>query len=354
MQCVTKVSLCYVFIITRYERPILSSREPDASDSEVAHATLLQKELSTIVNEFILKRGNILNAQHLPPKLVQFVCCRLTPLQEALYECCINSKEMRHVREGKQTNTLNSIRQLINICSHPNIVLEAYNAKVSAKEAVDDDLRALVDIIRKHNAENGGGGAKAIAAGNNQNNNTKNNALFGGRLHLSTRAGFGTSAVSSSSSSSSSSGQYIDPDQSGKMSALFRMIQTMRALKQGERIVVVSNYTQTLDLIEQMCAQNAWPVLRLDGTVSANKRTKLVDEFNAPGSGAFVFLLSSKAGGCGINLIGGSRLVLFDPDWNPASDKQAAARIWREGQKVRDAVWMLRCCFRCFTPTTFF
>lgn len=49
----------------------------------------------------------------------------------------------------------------------------------------------------------------------------------------------------------------------------------------------------------------------------------------------FAFLLSSKAGGCGLNLIGGNRLVLFDPDWNPANDKQAAARVWRDGQKKR-------------------
>ncbi|XP_028080676.1 protein CHROMATIN REMODELING 25-like [Camellia sinensis] len=47
----------------------------------------------------------------------------------------------------------------------------------------------------------------------------------------------------------------------------------------------------------------------------------------------FVFLLSSKASGCGLNLIGGNRLVLFDPDWNLANDKQAAARVWRDGQK---------------------
>eukprot|EP01039_Chlorochromonas_danica_P016889 gene16889-20039_t len=53
----------------RYERPILASREPDALESEVQEAGRLQKELSVIVNEFILKRGNILNAQHLPPKL---------------------------------------------------------------------------------------------------------------------------------------------------------------------------------------------------------------------------------------------------------------------------------------------
>ena len=56
-------------------------------------------------------------------------------------------------------------------------------------------------------------------------------------------------------------------------------------------------------------SQNQWPCLRLDGTTSGVNRTKLVDKFNDPTSGQFAFLLSSKAGGCGINLIGGSRLV---------------------------------------------
>ena len=94
----------------------MAAREPDASDAEVKAAGVLQKELSTIVNEFILKRGNILNAKHLPPKLVQFVCCRPTPLQLRMYERLLASKETRHIREGKQLNTLNSIRQLINLC----------------------------------------------------------------------------------------------------------------------------------------------------------------------------------------------------------------------------------------------
>jgi DNA repair and recombination RAD54-like protein len=84
----------------------------------VAEATRLQQELSTIVNEFILKRGNILNAQHLPPKLVQFVCCRPTPLQRELYDMILSSKEMRHIRDGKQSNTLGSIRQLISVCRY--------------------------------------------------------------------------------------------------------------------------------------------------------------------------------------------------------------------------------------------
>ena len=55
--------------------------------------------------------------------------------------------------------------------------------------------------------------------------------------------------------------------------------------------------------------------------------------FDDPLARQFVFLLSSKAGGCGLNLIGGNRLVLFDPDWNPATDKQAAARVRRRKEE---------------------
>lgn len=54
-----------------------------------------------------------------------------------------------------------------------------------------------------------------------------------------------------------------------------------------------------------------------------------------------MFLLSSKAGGCGLNLIGANRLILFDPDWNPATDKQAAARVWRNGQRKHVYVYRL-------------
>lgn len=99
-----------------------------------------------------------------------------------------------------------------------------------------------------------------------------------------------------------------------------------------DKIVLISNYTQTLDLFETMCRNNKYPVLRLDGSMTIPKRMKLVDQFNDPEGGQFVFLLSSKAGGCGINLVGANRLILFDPDWNPAADQQALARVWRDGQ----------------------
>ncbi|KAI8608219.1 SNF2 family N-terminal domain-containing protein [Chytriomyces sp. MP71] len=117
----------------------------------------------------------------------------------------------------------------------------------------------------------------------------------------------------------------------GKMLLLHSMLGKIKAL--GDKIVLISNYTQTLDLFDLLCKQNQWGVLRLDGTMTIQKRQKLVDQFNDPLGREFVFLLSSKAGGCGINLVGANRLVLFDPDWNPANDAQALARVWRDGQK---------------------
>lgn len=67
--------------------------------------------------------------------------------------------------------------------------------------------------------------------------------------------------------------------------------------------------------------------------MTIKKRSKVVDKFNDPESDCFLFMLSSKAGGCGLNLIGANRLFMFDPDWNPANDEQAMARVWRDGQK---------------------
>jgi len=100
----------------------------------------------------------------------------------------------------------------------------------------------------------------------------------------------------------------------------------------NDKIVLISNYTQTLDLFERLCRSRGYGSLRLDGTMNVNKRKRLVDKFNDPNGDEFIFLLSSKAGGCGLNLVGANRLVLFDPDWNPAADQQALARVWRDGQ----------------------
>ncbi|KAF6176401.1 hypothetical protein GIB67_010849, partial [Kingdonia uniflora] len=95
----------------------------------------------------------------------------------------------------------------------------------------------------------------------------------------------------------------------------------------------------TLDLSTQLCRKIRYPYLRLDGSTSISKRQKLVVCFNDTTKDEFVFLLSNKAGGYGLNLKGRNRLVLLYPDSNPANDKEAAARVWRDGQKKRVCIY---------------
>ncbi|VDN17626.1 unnamed protein product [Gongylonema pulchrum] len=118
---------------------------------------------------------------------------------------------------------------------------------------------------------------------------------------------------------------------SGKLSVLADLLGAFRV--QNEKVVVVSNFTKCLDLLEGLCRSLYFDVLRLDGSTEARKRMQIVDKFNSTSATNCAFLLSAKAGGLGLNLFGASRMVLFDSDWNPAVDVQAMARIWRQGQQ---------------------
>ncbi|QWU88916.1 hypothetical protein CA3LBN_003224 [Candidozyma haemuli] len=102
--------------------------------------------------------------------------------------------------------------------------------------------------------------------------------------------------------------------------------------KLDEKTVLVSNFTQTLDFLATVLSKLNIQFVRLDGSSASNTRDKLVSDFHKA-EGFTVFLLSAKAGGVGLNLVGASRLVLFDNDWNPSVDLQAMARIHRDGQK---------------------
>ncbi|OBS70513.1 hypothetical protein A6R68_00934 [Neotoma lepida] len=132
----------------------------------------------------------------------------------------------------------------------------------------------------------------------------------------------------------------VEPQLSGKMLVLDYILAMTRS-RSSDKVVLVSNYTQTLDLFEKLCRARRYLYVRLDGTMSIKKRAKVVERFNSPSSPDFVFMLSSKAGGCGLNLIGANRLVMFDPDWNPANDEQAMARVWRDGQKKTCYIYRL-------------
>jgi len=131
--------------------------------------------------------------------------------------------------------------------------------------------------------------------------------------------------------------------QSGKLAVLDSLLQSIRATAPNDKVVIVSNFTSALSIVESLVLdQRNYSHLRLDGTTDLQNRQPLVDSFNrSTPDKSFCLLLSSKAGGCGLNLIGANRLVMLDPDWNPANDVQAMARIYREGQTKPCTIYRL-------------
>jgi superfamily II DNA or RNA helicase len=121
------------------------------------------------------------------------------------------------------------------------------------------------------------------------------------------------------------------------------LLDAIRMNSPEDKVVLVSCYTSILSLIEEMVIKpKGWAYKRLDGSTTQSDRQPLVDSFNrSTAEQSFCFLLSSKAGGMGLNLIGANRLIMFDADYNPAIDAQAMARIYRPGQTKPTFIYRL-------------
>ncbi|TVY34252.1 DNA repair protein [Lachnellula occidentalis] len=258
----------------KYELPILKGRDAAGSDKDQEKGTERLRELLNIVNKFIIRRTNDILSKYLPVKYEHVVFCNLAPFQLDLYNHFIRSPDIKALLRGKGSQPLKAIGMLKKLCNHPDLL------------KLPEDLPGSEEFFPED------------------------------YVHKDARG----------------RDRDIRPYYSGKMQVLDRMLARIRQ-DTNDKIVLISNYTQTLDMFDKLCRHRGYGSLRLDGTMNVTKRQKLVDKFNNPDGAEFIFLLSSKAGGCGLNLIGANRLVLFDPDWNPAADQQALARVWRDGQK---------------------
>ncbi|UPR01886.1 SNF2-like ATP-dependent DNA helicase [Chloropicon primus] len=118
---------------------------------------------------------------------------------------------------------------------------------------------------------------------------------------------------------------------SGKFHLLDRVLPKLKAA--GHRVLLFSQMTRAMDLLELYFEMQGYRYLRLDGETKTHERPLLLAEFNAPGSDVFLFMLSTRAGGLGLNLQTADTVILFDSDWNPQMDKQAEDRAHRIGQK---------------------
>ncbi|KAM9308426.1 DNA repair and recombination protein RAD54B [Gastrophryne carolinensis] len=266
-----------------YEEPILLSREPSANKEEKTLGEERASELARLTSLFVLRRTQEVINKFLPPKIENIVFCRPSTFQLDVYRKLIGSHLVRSclLGMGESSPHLVCIGALKKLCNHPKLLHNTIQEKrASSDQEVQNFYEGLANLFPQH---------------------------------------YSTEVPSES--------------ESGKLQVLIKLLSSIRENSPSERVVLVSNYTQTLNLLQTLCQQHGYTYTRLDGQTPVNQRQHIVDGFNSKYSQDFLFLLSSKAGGVGLNLIGASHLILYDIDWNPANDIQAMARVWRDGQR---------------------
>ncbi|CAK7302381.1 DNA excision repair protein ERCC-6 [Vulpes lagopus] len=125
---------------------------------------------------------------------------------------------------------------------------------------------------------------------------------------------------------------------SGKMIVVESLLKIWH--KQGQRVLLFSQSRQMLDILEVFLRAQKYSYLKMDGTTAIASRQPLITRYNEDTS-IFVFLLTTRVGGIGVNLTGANRVIIYDPDWNPSTDTQARERAWRIGQKKQVTVYRL-------------
>lgn len=125
---------------------------------------------------------------------------------------------------------------------------------------------------------------------------------------------------------------------SGKMIVLETLLKMW--YRQKHKVLLFTQSRQMLNILENFVNFRSYKYLKLDGSTYIGSRQPLIDKFNT-NSEYFIMLLTTKVGGLGVNLTGADRVVIFDPDWNPATDTQARERAWRIGQRQNVTIYRL-------------
>ncbi|KAL7636614.1 UNVERIFIED_CONTAM: hypothetical protein RMT77_013391 [Armadillidium vulgare] len=135
----------------------------------------------------------------------------------------------------------------------------------------------------------------------------------------------------------------LDPEtivQSGKMEKLDEMLPEMK--KNGDRVLIFSQFVIVLNLLEEYLKFRGYSYRRMDGSTLVSERQEMIDDFNEDEK-IFIFLLSTRAGGLGINLSAANTVILHDIDFNPYNDKQAEDRCHRVGQTRNVKIYRFIC-----------
>nr|XP_057940254.1 helicase ARIP4-like isoform X2 [Doryrhamphus excisus] len=334
-----------------FERPILNGQCVDSTPQDIQLMRYRSHVLHSLLEGFVQRRGHDVLKDQLPCKEEHVILVRLSPLQRALY-----TEFMNRFREAGNTGwlSLNPLKAFCVCCkiwNHPDVLYEALQKENLASDQ-DLDLDDITSAPRCPTAANQK--PKPLETPNpigglslNQLQEKANQVItyeWAKDIMCDYKPGI--------------------LENSAKMALLFHLIEG--SVRNGDKLLVFSQSLSTLTVIEEFLAKRPVPpspytsnrnapsqnwvrnlnYYRLDGSTTPSERERLINQFNDPNNtSSWVFLLSTRAGCLGVNLIGANRVVVFDASWNPCHDAQAVCRIYRYGQKKKCHIYRLVCDF---------
>uniref|UniRef100_A0A672NNW8 RAD54 like 2 n=1 Tax=Sinocyclocheilus grahami TaxID=75366 RepID=A0A672NNW8_SINGR len=332
-----------------FERPILNGQCIDSTPQDVQLMRYRSHVLHSLLEGFVQRRGHDVLRNQLPAKEEHVILVRLSRLQRALY-----TEFMNRFREAGNTgwlglNPLKAFCVCCKIWNHPDVLYETLQKENLANEQ-DLDLDDLNSTSGTRCSAPGIKGklsdpanSKIAAMGPLNPFQEKANQVITYEWAKDIMTNYQTGVL----------------ENSAKMVLLFHLID--ESVKRGDKILVFSQSLSTLTVMEDFLSRRPMPIqtetgmhnwvrnvnyYRLDGSTSASERERLINQFNDPANNqAWVFLLSTRAGCLGVNLIGANRVVVFDASWNPCHDAQAVCRVYRYGQHKPCHIYRLVCDF---------
>ncbi|XP_072927519.1 DNA excision repair protein ERCC-6-like 2 isoform X3 [Hemitrygon akajei] len=291
-----------------FGNPIEFGQRHGATKRELAFGRKSVRQLAKHMSFWFLRRTKSLISDQLPRKEDRVVYCSLTEFQKSVYKAVLETEDIKLVMRGWDPCDCNSGRKRKNCCYK-------CNREGSTVRQIYFSYLAVLRKISNH---------VALLQPNENTSKMQQSTVRGVCEHV-----FGKFPEFVEQSKEAAFATISDPKYSGKMKVLQRLLDHFRRNK--DKVLLFSFSTKLLDVLERHCMATGLDYRRLDGKTKTEERVKIVKEFNSL-QDINICLVSTMAGGLGLNFVGANVVIMFDPTWNPANDLQAIDRAYRIGQ----------------------
>jgi SNF2 family DNA or RNA helicase len=290
--------------------PLKIGQSHDATLSELSRARKTAKKLvENLLPQFFIRRMKSLIADQLPKKSDRVVFCPLTETQAEAYENFLDSDIVEYIKNSTLPCDCGSGKKA-GWCCHKHIP----GRDPSSWQAYVFPAITVLQKLSNHLAILIPQGADA------KEKQEKDKAML--ELALPDK-------WENLYRSRDSIVNYANPEFCGKWKVLRKLLKWWHS--NGDKVLIFSHSVRLLKMLQMLFHHTSYNVSYLDGSMSYDDRAKAVDQFNSD-PGQFVFLISTKAGGVGLNITSANKVVVVDPNWNPSYDLQAQDRAYRIGQ----------------------